>query len=122
MILNMKFRFAFSFHLFLNMAQAYYASLDGIKLQFNIPPLLQLFKKPPSFLLHAGGGEENVPGNAVCCSLFTVIIFLPLRRNSRNKYFMLLLSAHLIKMYRICAVNANETNKTRAPLSRRHTL
>lgn len=34
----------------------------------------------------------------------------------QNKYLMLLLSLHLIKMYRICAVNSNETNKTR-PLS-----
>lgn len=33
----------------------------------------------------------------------------------QNKYLMLLLSLHLIKMYRICAVNSNETNKTRAP-------
>lgn len=35
---------------------------------------------------------------------------------SQNKYLMLLLSLHLIKTYRICAVNSNETNKTRPPL------
>lgn len=87
-----------------------------------ISPPSHLLEALLYFLVYVEGGEVHVPGNAVCCSLFTVIIFLPLRQNSRNKYFMLLLSAHLIKMYRICAVNANETNKTRAPLSRRHTL
>lgn len=51
------------------------------------------------------------------CFLSVCVLFFCYCHRSfpQNKYLMLLLSLHLIKMYRICAVNSNETNKTRAP-------
>lgn len=61
----------------------------------------------------AAHGLEHLTASFVCvCVLFFCYCHCSL---SQNKYLMLWLSLHLIKMYRICAVNSNETNKTRAP-------
>lgn len=56
-------------------------------------------------------------GSVLDCFLAVCVLFSPRCHHffPQNKYLMLLLSLHLIKMYRICAVNSNETNKTRAP-------
>lgn len=53
--------------------------------------------------------------SGVCLYCFLLPSSFPCPPPSQNKYLILLLSSHLIKMYRICAVNSNETNKTRAP-------
>lgn len=74
-----------------------------------VPPQTTLGLPPPAALGSWGAAAHLTLPLCVSFSTLTVIV------SPQNKYLMLLLSLHLIKMYRICAVNSNETNKTRAP-------
>lgn len=73
--------------------------------------------EPCSRLLPAVPLGRCRQGSVPDCFLAVCVLFSPRCHHffPQNKYLMLLLSLHLIKMYRICAVNSNETNKTRAP-------
>lgn len=80
----------------------------GVKWHVPLQTLLLSAARCAPGTLQTGLHPWLLPG--CVCALLSCHHFFP-----QNKYLMLLLSLHLIKMYRICAVNSNETNKTRAP-------
>lgn len=83
----------------------------GVKLETHPRPL------QPCLRLCSASQKPQLEFSSWLLPFCGVLAFRCCRHfSSQNKYLMLLLSLHLIKMYRICAVNSNETNKTRPPL------